>query len=112
MAVRRARTAGKRLRQRLDKLLPAGMEWTEGDMVALELAEATADRLDQLRVKLAEELALPGTSRRAVDLAAEVRQTETQLGKLVTALTPEEPAQKSWQHQKAAHARWNRAPGA
>ena len=100
------------MRLMLDKGLAPGTEWDERELVTLGLAEETANRLELLRTKLAEELALPGSSERAVDLAAEVRQHEHRLQQMVEKLNPEPAPAKSWQHQKAAHARWNRAPGA
>lgn len=103
-------TPGKRLIKLLYTQLPDGMEFTEADQFTLSLLENAADRLEQLREHLGAELAKPEASRRAVELAAEVRQLEVNIEKSVIRLaaTMEPPEPKSWQHQKAVRARWDR----
>jgi hypothetical protein len=57
-------TPGKRLRRTLNKALAAGCEWTEVELITLDLIEAAADRAAALEAHLAVELAKPVLSRR------------------------------------------------
>ena len=69
------------------------------------------DRIDALKAHLAVELAKPMLSRRGVEIAAEVRQLEANVGKLVASLGTDPDAAsppKSVKHQRAANARWSR----
>jgi len=107
---------GSRLRRALDAAAKAaGMEWTDVAIaVELPLIEATADRVELLRGKLAAEADTDGPLPvRAVQLASELRQLENQLGRQVAALgiddaDDDEPAPKSPRHQAAAQSRWDR----
>ena len=105
-------TPGKRLIKTLNAALPDDCEWSETERVALVLIEAGADRLAVLRRLFDDEVAKPVPSRRAVELAAEVRQLEAQIAKLVGSLVPDPgdgPPTKSWRHQQAALSRWHGA---
>jgi hypothetical protein len=108
-------TPGKRLRRALDAALrERGMEWTESDVaLTLPLIEATADRVEMLRGKLDAEAEQPQLSLRGVQIAAELRQAEAQLTRLVASLgldgaDDDEPAPKSARHAAAAATRWDR----
>jgi len=77
----------------------------------LELIADSADRVDALKRHLAAELAKPEATRRGVELAAEVRQLEANLVKMVALLDPDmsRGRGKSRQHQQAAWTRWHGA---
>jgi hypothetical protein len=69
-------TAGKRLINVLNAALRDDAEWSETELVALELIEESANRLEVLRRLFDAEAARAEPSRGAVELAAEVRQLE------------------------------------
>lgn len=108
-------TPGKRLRRTLDAAV-AGREldWSPTDLaVTLPMIEATADRIEVLRGKFADESDRDGPlAVRAVQLAAELRQLEAQLARMVIALglddDDEDDTPKSARHQAAARSRWDR----
>ncbi|BCI88539.1 hypothetical protein NIIDMKKI_37450 [Mycobacterium kansasii] len=112
---------GRRLRRDLDVALREleqnsgdSIEWSDVDLaVTLPLIEATADRIEMLRAKLAAEAEQHDKlSLRGVQIAAEVRQAESQLTRLVASLgldaNDEVPPIKSAKHQAAARSRWDR----
>jgi hypothetical protein len=107
-------TPGRRLRRALDDALRArGMEWTESDVaLTLPTIEATADRVEMLKDKLAAEAQQPTLSLRGVQIASETRQAEAQLSRLVASLGldgDDEPVPPvSLRHQAAARTRWDR----
>lgn len=116
MAGRPRITPGKRLVRALDTAVAErGLDWSEVDVaMTLPLIEVTADRVEVLRSKLAEEVDRDGpVAVRAVQLASELRQLEAQLSKLVAAVTAtldedDEPAApKSARHVAAARTRWD-----
>jgi hypothetical protein len=79
----------------------------------LPLIEATADRVEMLRGKLDTEAQRAELSLRGVQIAAELRQAEAQLTRLVASLglddDDEEPAPpKRPRHVAAAATRWDR----
>ena len=98
---------GKALIESLNGLLDPGMEFDEAEQQVLALIELTTDRLAPMRQILADELTKDEPStRRVSELSAEVRLLEKQLAGWCDSLRPKAPAAKSWQHQKAANARW------
>ncbi|OHT82789.1 hypothetical protein [Mycobacteroides saopaulense] len=109
-------TPGKRLRRTLDAAVAEReLDWSPTDLaVALPMIEATADRIEVLRGKFADESDRDGPlAVRAVQLAAELRQLEAQLARMVTALGldddgEDETPPKSARHQAAALSRWDR----
>ena len=109
-------TPGKRLVKQLNEAVDTrGLEWSEVDLaLTLPLVEVTADRVDTLRAKLANEVDRDGpVAVRAVQLASEIRQLERQLAQLVASLglddeDGEPAAPKSARHQAAANTRWDR----
>lgn len=102
-------TPGKRLINVLNAALRDDAEWSEQELVALDLIEESANRLAVLRRLFDAEAAKVVPSRRAVELAAEVRQLEGQLAKLVASVVPDpdDMPRKSRHHQKAAFTRWH-----
>lgn len=104
-----AMTPGKRLVRMLNKSLGPNTEWTESEQATLGLIEDSADRIEALRGHLAAELAKPEMTRRGVELAAECRQLEANLVKMIALLDPEmsNGRGKSRQHQSAAYTRWH-----
>jgi hypothetical protein len=105
-------SAGKRLVKAIEKALPDGWEFSEGDRLVLARIEAAEDRRTALTALFDAETARPSPSaHKTVALAGEIRQIEQQLSKWQDALMSgtEDPAPKSWQHQKAALSRWSRA---
>jgi predicted nucleic acid-binding protein len=102
-------TAGKWLINVLNAALRDDAEWSETELVALELIEESANRLEVSRRLFDAEAARAEPSRRAVKLAAEVRQLEGQSAKLVASVVPDpdDMPRKSRQHQKAAFTRWH-----
>lgn len=109
-------TAGKRIRRTLDKSLLTRngktASWEETELVVLDLIESTADRAQLLRGLFAVEMAKPEVStRRATEVAAEIRQCDANVAKMVGSLDPkaQRQAQKSPQHTAAANARWHPA---
>jgi len=109
-------TAGKRIRRTLDKALLTRngktAKWDETEQVVLDLIEAAADRAELLRSLFTAELAKPEIStRRVTEVAAEARQLEANIAKMVGSLDPkaQRQAQKSPQHAAAANSRWHPA---
>jgi hypothetical protein len=81
------------------------------EQIALGLIEECGDRVAVLRDLFNIETAKPAVStRRVTELAAEIRQTEGTIAKLVTQLVPDPDSVvlKSAQHQRAANSRWHR----
>ena len=102
-------TPGQALRARLDAELQPGTEWTPAEEVALSLAADQANRAAALSALLDAELAAPKPSaQRVTILAAEVRQLETAVAKMVATLDPDMTRVKSARHVAAANARWHR----
>lgn len=84
-----ALSPGRRLVRLLTKSLPPNAEWTESEQATLGLIADSADRIEALKAHLAVELDKPEVSRRGIELAAEVRQLEANLVKMVALLDPE-----------------------
>jgi hypothetical protein len=106
-------TPGRRLKRLLDAALADGCSWTEQEQVAIDKAVRAQDRAAALQRLLDAELAKPlPSSRKATELAGEIRQLEATVVKLVGMLVPDPPAEvgppKSAQHQAAARTRWDR----
>jgi hypothetical protein len=102
-------SAGKKLVKAIEKALPDGWEFDDGDRLTLAQIESAEDRRAALIGLFESETARPSPSaHKAVALGAEVRQLSAQIEKWQAALLSgtEEPAPKSWQHQKAANTRW------
>jgi len=106
-------TPGRRLKRLLDAALAEGCSWTEQEQVAIDKAVRAEDRAAALQWLLDAELAktLP-SSRKATELASEIRQLEATVVRLVASLVPDPDAvagpPKSAQHQAAARSRWDR----
>ncbi|MEU9807580.1 hypothetical protein [Mycobacterium sp. NPDC050853] len=108
-------THGKRLVKTLNASLAQGAEWTEAELITLAQIEQAADRASELqRLFDAEVAKSPVSTRRVTEVAAEVRQTEAMITRLVAGLAPDpnEPPKgaarpKSAKHQKAAMTRWH-----
>jgi hypothetical protein len=96
----------------LNRALAEGCEWTKLEQVALGHIEAAADRAAVLRGVFDVEMARPQVStRRVTELAAEMRQTEAAIVRLVAQLVPDPDTSvppKSTPHQAAARTRWDR----
>ena len=103
------RTAGKRLVATLNKSLATGCEWDEVEQVTLGLIESAVHPAEALKAHLAVELGKSEMTRRGVEIAAEVRQTEANIARLVGQLVPDPAAValKSGQHQRAALNWWH-----
>jgi hypothetical protein len=105
-------TPGRRLKRLLDSALADGCSWTEQETVAIDKACRAEDRAAALQQLLDAELAKPlPSSRKATELAAEVRMLETAVVRLVGSLVPDPDVaavHKSAQHQAAARTRWDR----
>jgi hypothetical protein len=103
---------GARLKRLLDSALADGCSWTEQETVAIDKAIKAEDRAAALQRLLHTELAKPlPSSRKATELAGEIRQLETAVVRLVGSLVPDpdvSAAPKSPQHQAAARTRWDR----
>jgi len=107
------KTPGKRLRSTLDKLLPAGVQWDEGELVTLDLIESAVDRAADLQSIFDAETAKPQTSPHRVSvLASEIRQHEANIAKLIDRLDPTMQKPKSARHVEAANRRWRERRGA
>jgi hypothetical protein len=100
-------TPGRRLRGALDDALRArGTEWTEtGVALTSPTIESMADRVEMLKGKLDAEAQNSVLSLRGVQIAAELRQAEAQLARLVASLgfddDDEEPQPRSQRHVDA-----------
>ncbi|MFW0789643.1 hypothetical protein [Gordonia sp. CPCC 205333] len=102
------KTPGKALIESLRGLLDPGYEFDEAEEHLLTLIESEADRVAALRELLAVEMDKAEVStRRVSELSAEIRLLEKQVSTWAASLRPASPVVRSWQHQKAAHARWN-----
>lgn len=98
---------GRALVVSLRGLLEQGFEFDEAEEQLLSMVEAETDRVTVLRRVLDDELGRDQVStRRVTELSAEIRLLEKQIGTWCVQLRPQLATQKSWQHQKAAHARW------
>jgi hypothetical protein len=111
-------TAGKRIRRTLDKALLTRngktASWVETELVVLDLIESAADRAEQLRSLFAAEMVKPEIStRRVTEVAAEIRQCEANVAKMVASLDPKAQREqhKSPQHQAASNSRWHPPQG-
>lgn len=103
------KTAGKRLISTLNRALAPGAQWLETEQVVLDLLESTADRAAVLQELFDVETSKETVStRRVTELAAEIRQLQAGIAKMIATLVPDPAAvvPKSRQHQKAAMARW------
>lgn len=102
------RTSGKRLVAKLNGALKvSGSEWTEVEMVTLDMIESAGDRVAALKELFDAELAKDQVStRRATEVAAEIRQLEANIQRWATTLDPEMSRTKSAAHQHAANVRW------
>jgi uncharacterized membrane protein YebE (DUF533 family) len=100
------------LRRLLDAALADGCSSTEQEQVAIDKAVKAEDRAAALQRLLDAELAKPmPSSRKATELAGEIRQLEATVVKLTTMLAPDPDASappKSAQHVTAARTRWDR----
>ncbi|WP_043780698.1 hypothetical protein [Rhodococcus sp. JVH1] len=106
---RRARTAGEKAVDQLAKLLTPPMEWDEAELLTLDSIRKATDRGAILADLLAIEVAkTPVSTRRVVELAAEIRQTESNVLRWSASLNPDAAvnAPKSVRHQQAANIRW------
>ena len=105
-------TPGRALRRLIDSALSDGCSWTEQEEVAIDKAVKAEDRAAALQVLLDAELAKPlPSSRKATELAGEIRMLEATVVRLVAALAPDPDASappKARQQQEAARARWDR----
>lgn len=109
MTARKApKKAGKQLKTALNQALPPGYEWDEAETATLALIERAEDRCAALRELFDAEVGKPVPTRRAVELAGELRLHEAQVAKLISDLDPcsTKANPKSRLHQKAAQARW------
>lgn len=80
-------TAGKRRVREVSKLLPEGIVWDPDDLVVLDMIEAAEDRRVALAALLDVELAKgEPSSRKVTELAAEARQTEAMVVKMIAGL--------------------------
>jgi hypothetical protein len=107
--MRARRTAGRKLVATLNKSLASDCERDERELVTFALIESAADRVEALKAHLNVELGRNEMTRRGVEIAAEVRQTEANIARMVAQLVPD-PADvtaKSPQHQRAANTRWH-----
>jgi hypothetical protein len=105
-------TAGKRLVQTLNKTLAPDAEWLESELVALGIIEGTADRVEVLKTLFDAEVAkVPTSTRRVTELAAEIRQCEAGIVKVIASLDPQMQRPKSARHVAAANSRWARQRG-
>ncbi|UNB55478.1 hypothetical protein [Mycolicibacterium sp. YH-1] len=104
-------SAGKRLVRTLNKSLRDGTEWTETELLTLDLIEAAADRMAVLKALFVAEVSKPTRStRRITEVSAEIRQTEASIQKWIAVLDPYMQKQpRSRQHQQAAWSRWHGA---
>jgi hypothetical protein len=105
--MRVSKTPGKRLVATLTGALAKGVEWTETEQVTLGLIAETADRAAVLNRLFAAEVDKPEVStRRVTELAAEVRQCEANIARMISSLDPDMSRRpKSRQHQ--AYSRWH-----
>src|SRR6476620_4909078 len=78
-----AMTPGRRLTWLLNKSLAPGTEWTESDQATLGLIADSADRIEALTIHLDAERAKPELTPRGVELAAEIRELEANLVKMI-----------------------------
>jgi hypothetical protein len=103
-------TAGQRLVAMLDEGLPSGVVWDASERVVLSLIEESADRAAVLAALVDAEVARPEcNAHRCCELAAEIRQLQAAIAKMVaTGLDPRmENTAKSVRHQHAANTRWH-----
>jgi len=113
--VTRAKTPGEKLRERLDKSLPAGAEWDERELVVLDELMSTANRRAIIEKHFRAEEAKPEPSAsKLTALATELRQCSALIVRLAGSLAPNpdvgaDAAPKSRQHQEAVNARWAKA---
>lgn len=103
------KTAGDRVVDALAAGLEPGVLWTEKDILTLDFIRVQTDRTVVLRGLLdAETVKVPVSTRRVAELAAEVRQLEANVAKLVSGLVidVDDVPVKSARHQYAARVRW------
>ncbi|MBU8833831.1 hypothetical protein [Mycolicibacterium goodii] len=90
-----------------------GLKWTEIELATLDLIEQAADRAVSLRGIFEAETASPQvrSTRRVVEIGAELRQVEAQLHKLLLSLGLDAdeaaPGLKSARQQRAPNTRWS-----
>ncbi|MGV9797407.1 hypothetical protein ACWDTP_05040 [Mycobacterium sp. NPDC003449] len=110
------KTAGDRLRERLDSALArAGedarcqLEWTPMELIILDRAADAANRHEILSARWDRLAASPTVeSPLLVKVSAELRSLERQVADLTARVSPEPVRKKSDQHQRAARSRWDR----
>ena len=103
------RAPGRRLKRLIDSSLADGCSWTEQESVAIDKATKAEDRAAALQKLLDAELSRPDpSSRKATELAGEIRQLEALVVRLVRELAPDPDAvsmpAKSKRHQDAVSA--------
>jgi hypothetical protein len=114
---RRPKTAGERLRQRLDEQLAMAsedigyqLEWTQQESATLDRAADAADRAEHLATCWEALTANPETDPALlVKVSGELRALEKSITDLIYRVSLTEGRAKSPQHQRAAHSRWDRA---
>ena len=108
---RHVKSAGDRLVEQLTKLLTPPAEWDEAELLTLDNIRKATDRGVILADLLAIEVGkTPVSTRRVVELASEIRQTESNVLRWSASLNPDAVvnAPKSVRHQQAANVRWGR----
>ncbi|WP_156659251.1 hypothetical protein [Mycobacterium sp. 852002-53434_SCH5985345] len=107
-------TAGQQLRAQFAEALARAsrecgraLEWTEAEVVALDLAAECADRADVVRALLDRELARPEPrATNVTKLSAEVRLLNKAKMDYLWRLNPGPGVAKSERHQRAGRMRW------
>ncbi len=103
-----ATTAGQRLVQTLDEALAPNVEWDASERVVLTLIEDSADCVAVLETLLDAEAGRPElAAHRVCELAAEIRQLQAAIAKMVGTLDPVMEQAKSMRQVHAANARWH-----
>src|SRR5215208_7493581 len=97
-------TPGRRLKRLIDGALADGCSWTELENLAIDKATKSEDRAAMLQKLLDTELRQPEpSSRKATELAGEIRQLDALVVRLVKELIPDPDAvtmpAKSQRHQ-------------
>jgi len=103
--------AGTKLRAKLAAALEAagpGMEWDETESEAIDVACRAADRAQELRRVLADELAGERRPTTICRVSAEIRHNESLVVSMVARLHLSPEPVKSERHKRAADARWDR----
>lgn len=111
-----AKTAGQRLRDRIDAALVGGVEWDERESVLLDLASAQADDVDRLeRLLQLQGSTVTGSTgqERLNPVFTEVRQARVALSRLLLEVRlPDESTGvvRNVAKVRAARSRWDRRP--